>query len=145
MATSEVSGLATTPTTKATRVPKKEMGKDDFLILLTKQLQNQDPMKPMDNMEFVSQMSSFSTLEQITNMSKNMEKFLTKSDEQYKVQAMRLLGTQVTATPADAPEGISGIIESVKFVDGSAVYRMAGKDIKSTDIQLIGLPKSTQS
>lgn len=145
MATSEVSGLVTTPTTTPTRVPKKEMGKDDFLILLTKQLQNQDPMKPMDNMEFVSQMSSFSTLEQITNMSKNMEKFLTKSDEEYKIQAMSLLGSQVTATPTDSPEGITGIIESVKFVDGAAVYRMAGKDIKATDIQLIGLPSTTQS
>lgn len=143
MATSEVSSLVTTPSNTTTRVAKKELGKDDFLILLTKQLQNQDPMKPMDNMEFVSQMSSFSTLEQITNMSKNMEKFLNKSDEEYKLQAMSLLGSQVTATPSDAPEGITGVIESVKFADGVAIYRMGGRDIRMTDIQSIGIP--TQS
>ncbi|MFB5660561.1 flagellar hook assembly protein FlgD [Alteribacillus sp. HJP-4] len=49
------------------------LGKDDFLKILMTQLQNQDPMNPMDDKEFVSQMATFSSLEQMTNMSAAME------------------------------------------------------------------------
>ena len=44
------------------------LGKDDFLKLLVTQLQHQDPMNPTDNNEFMNQMTSYSTLEQVTNL-----------------------------------------------------------------------------
>ena len=49
------------------------MGKDDFLKLFVAQLQHQDPMNPMEDSEFMGQMASFSTLEQITNMASERE------------------------------------------------------------------------
>lgn len=49
------------------------VGKDDFLLLLVTQLQNQDPLDPMDNTEFVAQLAQFSTLEGITNLGTSME------------------------------------------------------------------------
>jgi flagellar basal-body rod modification protein FlgD len=45
-----------------------DMGKDAFLKLFVAQLQHQDPMNPMNDSEFMGQMASFSTLEQITNL-----------------------------------------------------------------------------
>ena len=48
---------------------KDTLGKEDFLRLLTTQLSNQDPLNPMDNTAFVSQMAEFSGLEQLMNMS----------------------------------------------------------------------------
>src|ERR1044072_696293 len=45
-----------------------EMGKDQFLKLFVAQLQHQDPMNPMQDQDFMGQMASFSTLEQVTNM-----------------------------------------------------------------------------
>ena len=44
------------------------VNKDDFLTLLVTQLQHQDPLEPLDNAEFVSQMTQFSALEQLISI-----------------------------------------------------------------------------
>jgi flagellar basal-body rod modification protein FlgD len=59
-------GLSTTPS--ATGTSSSVMGKDDFLKLLVKQLQNQDPMNPMDGTQFASQLAQFSSVEQLSNI-----------------------------------------------------------------------------
>ncbi|WP_216827983.1 flagellar hook assembly protein FlgD [Alkalihalobacterium elongatum] len=71
------------------------LGKDDFLKILITQLQNQDPTNPMDDREFISQMAQFSSLEQMTNMNKTLEKFIASQTENKLVQNSHLIGKEI--------------------------------------------------
>lgn len=53
------------------------MDQQDFLNLLVTQLQNQDPLDPMDNSDFTSQTTAFSQLEQQIAMAKSLETLIT--------------------------------------------------------------------
>ena len=72
------------------------LGKDDFLKLLIAQLQNQDPLDPMDDREFIAQMAQFSSLEQMTNMNAAMQKLSNQQESAALVQHSELIGKNVT-------------------------------------------------
>ena len=63
--------------------PGTTLGKDDFLRLLTVQLQFQDPLNPLSDTDFIAQMAQFSSLEQLQNMNKTLDKNLRSEDQLY--------------------------------------------------------------
>ena len=64
----------------ASRIPQKTLGQDDFLKLLAKQFQTQDPMKPMEDTAFIAQMAQFSSLEQSKTMATDMAALRSEAD-----------------------------------------------------------------
>ena len=62
---------------KATETKTNDLDKNAFLKLLITQLENQDPLDPQENSEFVAQMAQFSSLEQMTNMNDSLGKINT--------------------------------------------------------------------
>jgi flagellar hook assembly protein FlgD len=119
------------------RTPKQELGKDDFLLLLTEQLKNQDPMNPMEDMEFISQMSNFSSLEQMLNMNKNIEDFVSGFKNNSKLEAMQFLGTTVTAEAPNVEEPVTGVVEMVGFNGDEPFLKVGEYAFALEDIQLV--------
>ncbi|WP_456271542.1 flagellar hook assembly protein FlgD [Bacillus sp. AK031] len=110
---------------------KDVLGKDDFMKILMTQLQNQDPLNPMQDKDFIAQMATFSTLEQITNLGKTMEKFIEAEGQNNLIAYNQFAGKEVTwhklneASQEDGKMSIQegkGVISSVRFKDNEVQF-----------------------
>ena len=73
----------------------KELGKTEFLKLLVTQLQNQDPMNPVNNEEFIAQLATFSSLEQLISINEGVSKLANNYE---------VVWVNSTDTPADTAQ-----------------------------------------
>ncbi len=94
------------------RIPKKVLDKEDFIQLFVKQLQYQNPMKPIENHEMALQLASFNQVDQLMNINDKLSKLvdLYKANE-YTLYA-NLVGKLVKV------EGNVGRIEGGSFLGG---------------------------
>src|ERR1700735_2513025 len=69
---------------------------DTFLQLLTTQLQNQDPLSPMDTSQFTEQLVEFASVEQQINENTNLQTLISLQQTSEATQAMQLIGSTVT-------------------------------------------------
>ncbi|MDP8242781.1 MAG: flagellar hook assembly protein FlgD [Candidatus Hinthialibacter antarcticus] len=70
------------------------VNRDDFLSLLVAQLQHQDPLNPMENQEFVSELAVFSELEQSTNQTSLLEQLVASQTGDATTQALSMIGKE---------------------------------------------------
>lgn len=98
----------------AARVPQKTLGQDDFLKLLAKQFQVQDPMKPMEDTAFIAQMAQFSALENSKLLARDLG--LLRA-EQERTTATSYLGHRVTVD-VDG-ESITGEVTAIDVSSSS--------------------------
>jgi flagellar hook assembly protein FlgD len=106
------------------------LGKNDFLNLLVTQLKNQDPLKPMEDKEFIAQMAQFSSLEQIQNLVKS-------SDLQ---QATTMIGKFIKAevNGDEGAELVYGQVISTRLLNGETYLTLGnGREIKSSEAKSI--------
>ncbi|RKX91871.1 MAG: flagellar hook assembly protein FlgD [Spirochaetes bacterium] len=113
------------------KVASRNLDKDDFLKILITQLSYQDPTKPLEDKEFISQMAQFSSLEQMTNMSNsfsNLSGMLVQSN------ALNLLGKNVEITTGETI--IKGVVEEITGRDHPQI-KVNGKYYDFNDVEKI--------
>lgn len=111
-------GSTGTPTASVGRVNRAEMDKMDFLQILVTQLRYQDPMKPMDDREFATQLAQFSSLEQISEQTRWSKM----------TYGLGLIGQEVTFTQEEG--GLTtAIVKALRTVDGAPLLSVGDTEI----------------
>ncbi len=104
-----VDGNTGITSTRTNKLGTSNLDKDSFLQLLVCQMQNQDPLNPSTDTEFVSQLATFSQLEQLQNLSSTSEKS----------QAFSLVGKEVVLTTEDSSGATKYVTGKVDFINVS--------------------------
>lgn len=87
------------------------LGKDAFMKILVTELANQDPLEPLDQSEFISQMAQFSQVEQIANIEDDLESL----GQFMKFSSSTLVGSNITYAEPEDETLRTGTVQSVIF------------------------------
>jgi flagellar basal-body rod modification protein FlgD len=97
----------------------KALGKHDFLKLLVAQLRYQDPMQPMNNAEFMSQMAQFTTVEELQNLNSSFEQF---AFVQKLAQAANMIGMRAQVMDPVTGELVTSQITGLTMQDSDVYF-----------------------
>ena len=110
----KIDSTASSSSSKSSKSSGSEMGKDEFLQLLVAQMKYQDPLEPTDNTQYVSQLATFSSLEQMQNLNQTT----------VNSQAFNLVGKEVimeTTSSSGTTTYIQGTVDYVTM-SGKKTY-----------------------
>ena len=105
----------------------------DYMKLLITQLQNQNPLEPLNNNEMASQLAQFSSLQQLESMNSTFAQVLTLANHSY---ANSLLGKKVTFYSEESTgelERMMGVVDSVFNAPETSMSLLGVKDITDSD------------
>lgn len=112
----------------SSRNVSNDLGKDDFLKLLITQLQNQDPLEPMEDTDFIAQIAQFSSLEQMKNLNKSFSYNMGFS----------LMGKYISAAVTDEKTGeiryVNGEVSEVASISGEVYLVVNGIEVPIDNI-----------
>lgn len=111
----------------------------DFMKLLVTQMQNQDPLQPMDNAQMTSQMAQLSQLQQLESMNTSFSAVLANSQMSY---ASSLIGKQVAFVNQADGSMLTGSVEQVAKIDGDVVLKVGEYAVNLNDVS--GIANSVQ-
>lgn len=131
-----------------TEKERSELTQEDFFSLLTKQLAYQDPFKPVENAEMISQMTSFSTAEGITKLNDQIGSMNSLMGSSQALQASTLVGQKVLVpanTGHSSGKGFEGVVAlqkdtknmtiSIEDKDGKLIKRIDLSDQESGTVE----------
>jgi len=119
---------------------RKELGQEEFLELMTTQLQNQDPLKPMENGDFLAQIAQFSTVEGIGDLNENFSALSESLVSSQALQATNLVGHRVLAPTGVAALAQGGSIRGALELPAASgevvvnVYDQSGQVIRRLEL-----------
>jgi flagellar basal-body rod modification protein FlgD len=137
LASGATSQLASGATTAAAAAPSISQGQ--FFQLLLAQMQNQDPLQPMNSSDFVTQLSQFSQLQSVQQLNTTLNSFVAM---QGMSQGAALIGKPVAYDPGNG-QLVKGTVDSVAVDNTGAVTLMVGgKSVALNQIRTISSIKT---
>jgi flagellar basal-body rod modification protein FlgD len=115
----------------ATALKNSDVSSDQFLKLLVTQLQNQDPLNPLSNQDFLAQLAQFQTLEETMQMATNTKSLLLG---QQLSAASSLIGKYVVVGGVDGNDYV-GRVDSVVIEDGEVLLVAGNMAVSLSDIK----------
>lgn len=103
-----------------TKKNNNELGQAAFLELMITQMNNQNPLSPQDNSEFVAQLAQFSSVEGLERLNKSFNSFMSNNA----LQASSLVGRSVVV------EGDTSVLQTGGIVAGSVDLNFPTDDLK---------------
>lgn len=114
-----------------TYVRSSKISRDDFLKLLIAQMTHQDPLQPMDNEQFISQMAQLQTLEESQTISANTGKL---AERQGLLTATAMIGSPISALDTDGNAVVGGTVERVTSTEDGIRLWVGDHEIKLDDV-----------
>ena len=114
-----------------------ELGKEEFMKLLTTQMQYQDPLNPQSDQDFIAQLAQFSSLEQMQNLNSTFNNTSAYSliDKYVEIEHSEANGENRSA---------EGIVDSVKINKNGAQVVIDGESFDVEDIYKVSSPTDEQ-
>lgn len=116
---------------------RDRLGQKDFLRLLTTQLTHQDPLRPMDNGEFLGQMAQFSTVSGIEELTRSFAQLAASLTQGQALQAASLVGREVLIPASFGELAAGGAIRGAVELRAPAddvfveIYDVSGRRVDS--------------
>lgn len=130
-------------------LPQQELGKDAFMKLLVAQMQNQDPMAPKDNQEYIAQLAQFSSLEEMQGVNENLVALALLQEGNAVLSQLTnssaLIGKQVVYADPQSNEPKTGTVEAVKLTDGAVSLMIGGQEISLSSVSEITASDDTEA
>jgi len=117
-----------------------ELGQDVFLELMITQMQNQNPLEPQSNSEFVAQLAQFSSVEGLDKLNDTTEDMSAMYQSSQALQASSMVGRQVTVATETAILSAGGFVQGAIELPASSsnvtmnVYNSAGELVASDSL-----------
>jgi flagellar basal-body rod modification protein FlgD len=119
---------------------RNELEQDDFLMLMTTQLKNQDPLKPADNAEFMSQLAQFGAVEGIAGLKTEIQNLAGSLVSNQTFQAAGMLGREVLIPATQGVLGQGGVIEGAVELSSAVssldigIYDLSGQLVRNVSL-----------
>ncbi len=115
--------------------PAGGLGQSDFLEIMLAQIQNQDPLNPMDGADFLGQLAQFSTVDGVQSLGRSFDELSQTLTSTQALQASSLVGRSVLVESAagqfdgsqlrgavDVPVGIDGMVLQIRDTTGQLIH-----------------------
>lgn len=120
----------------------KPLGQEAFLKLLVAQLQNQDPLNPQENYEFVAQLAQFSSLEQSIGINDRLDALALQNQGLQNSQIVSLVGKEATVKGDIVTLNGQGAIVPISFTlkDAATEATVLIRDVNGRNVRTIQVP-----